>query len=289
MKNTVILLYITSLLTFSVSAHSLPTVPPDTLKIVTWNMRLDTPSDGINAWPNRKNLFIEVLKSGKPSVFGLQEALFNQVQDVEKAFPQFARVGGGREDGKTKGEFSAIFFDTTLYTSSASGTFWLSQTPSVPGSMGWDAACTRVVTWTQLVVKQSGKRFFVFNTHFDHMGQVARRNSALLLLRAVDSLAGAAPAFITGDFNAEPGSEPYSILTDKRNPSHLLNAFHLAEFADTPFYTYTGFKVGGIRGETIDYIFLNQKQKVLTYFVNTYNTGGYYPSDHLPVKAVVVF
>ena len=251
-------------------------------------MRLDTPSDGINAWPNRKDLFMEVLKSEKPSVFGLQEALYNQIQDVEKAFPQFGRVGFGREDGSTKGEFSAIFYDTALYMSSASGTFWLSQTPSVPGSMGWDAACTRVVTWTQLSVKLSGKKFFVFNTHFDHMGQIARRNSAQMLLHAVDSLAGAAPAFITGDFNAEPGSEPYSILTDERNPSHLLNAFHLAEFADTPFHTYTGFKVGGIHGETIDYIFLNQRLKVLTYFVNTYSTGGYYPSDHLPVKAVIV-
>lgn len=289
MKKTAIILLITSLFTLTLSAQSLPTVPPDTLKIVTWNMRLDTPSDGINAWPNRKDLFMEVLKSEKPSVFGLQEALYNQVQDVEKAFPQFGRVGVGREDGSTKGEFSAIFYDTVLYTSTASGTFWLSQTPSVPGSMGWDAACTRVVTWTQLSVKQSGKKLFVFNTHFDHMGQIARRNSALMILHAVDSLAGAAPAFIIGDFNAEPGSEPYSILTDKRNPSHLLNAFHLAEFADTPFYTYTGFKVGGIHGETIDYIFLDRRLKVLTYFVNTYNTGGYYPSDHLPVKADIVF
>lgn len=252
-------------------------------------MRLDTPSDGINAWPNRKELFSEVLKGEEPTVFGLQEALYNQVQDIEKTFPQFRRVGVGREDGRTQGEFSAIFFDTTLYKSASSGTFWLSQTPSVPSSMGWDAACTRVVTWTQLVVKLSGKRFFVFNTHFDHMGQIARHNSALLLLHAVDSLAGTMPAFITGDFNAEPGSEPYSILTDQRDPLHLLNAFHLAEFADTPFYTYTGFKVGGIRGETIDYIFMNQKQKVLKYFVNTYHTGDYYPSDHLPVKAVIVF
>lgn len=261
----------------------------DTISVVTWNMRLDTPSDGVNAWPNRKEIFSGVLKSEEPSIFGLQEALYNQVKDIEKAFPHFRRAGVGREDGRTKGEFSAIFFDTTLFRSVASGTFWLSQTPSVPGSMGWDAACTRIVTWAQLSSKQHDKIFFVFNTHFDHIGQAARRNSALLLLHAVDSIAGKAPAVVTGDFNATPDSEPVCILTDKSNSLHFLNAFYLADRADTPFYTYTGFKVGELPGENIDYIFLKHIHKVLSYSVNTFHSGDYYPSDHLPVKAVIVF
>jgi endonuclease/exonuclease/phosphatase family metal-dependent hydrolase len=262
---------------------------PDALNIVTWNMRLDTPSDGPNAWPNRKDVFLKVLKEEAPAIFGLQEALYNQLQDVEKAFPGFKRVGVGREDGRTKGEFAPVFFDTLMFKTVSSSTFWLSQTPNVPGSMGWDAACTRIVTWTQLVLKTDGKKFFVFNTHFDHMGQVARRNSVHMLLHAVDSIAGTSPAIITGDFNAGPDSEPYGILTDNNNPLHFSNAFYLAEQADTPFYTYTGFKVGGIPGENIDYVFLKNIHKVLKYRVNTFHTGDYYPSDHLPVRAVIEF
>ena len=260
----------------------------DTLNVITWNMRLDTPDDGINAWPNRKNVFFSVLKNENPHVFGIQEALYNQIQDAEKAFPRYKRVGEGRENGITKGEFSPIFFDTLLYKSISSGTFWLSQTPKVPGSMGWDATCTRVVSWVQLRTIATGKLFFVFNTHFDHMGTMARRNSARLLLHAVDSLAAKSPAIILGDFNADPSSEPYCILTRKSDPAHLTNAFYLAENADTPFYTYTGFKVGGLAGENIDFIFLKPALKVLKYFVNTYHSGDYYPSDHLPVKVILV-
>lgn len=289
MFRTTLVLIFTGLFSTCVSAQKLHITAPDTLTIVTWNMRLDTQSDGINAWPERKSIFLDVLRKENPDVFGLQEALYHQVQDVEKAFPRFKRAGVGREDGHTKGEFSAIFFDTLAFRSLSSGTFWLSQTPAVPGSMGWDAACTRVVTWAMLKSVSTGKTVFVFNTHFDHMGQEARRNSAHLLLQAVDSLAAGIPAIITGDFNASPGSEPYCILTDKKNPEHLDNAFYLAGYTDTPFYTYTGFKVGGIPGENIDFIFVKQLGKVLSYSVNTFHSGDYYPSDHLPVKAVIVF
>jgi len=261
----------------------------DPVTVVTWNMRYNNPDDGQNAWPNRKATFLKVLKDENPDVFGLQEALYGQVQDVEKAFPGFGRVGVGREDGKTRGEFSVIFYDTLKFRSISSGNFWLSQTPLVPGSMGWDAACTRIVTWTHLQPKNGGAGFFAFNTHFDHMGQVARRNSARLLLHAVDSLAGTHPAIITGDFNAEPESEPVGILTDKDNPLHFTDSFGIAVTKDSPLYTYTGFKAGEIKGEIIDYIFVRNILKVPGYSVNTYREGDYYPSDHLPVKATIVF
>lgn len=261
----------------------------DPVTVVTWNMRYNNPDDGQNAWPNRKAAFLRILKDEKPDIFGLQEALYDQVQDVEKAFPRFKRVGVGREDGNTKGEFAVIFYDTVKFRSLSSGNFWLSQTPFVPGSMGWDAACTRIVTWTQLQRKNGGAELFVFNTHFDHIGQVARRNSAWLLLHAVDSLAGNRPAIITGDFNAQPGSEPVSILTGKNNPIHFINSSDIAGVADSPSFTYAGFKPGEIQGEIIDYIFIRNIRKVSEYSVNTCHDGDYYPSDHLPVKAKVLF
>jgi len=164
------------------------------INVLTYNIRLATPSDAPNTWNARKYRVFALIREAKPDVFGLQEALHEQVQDMEKAFPDYARVGVGRDDGDKAGEYSPLFFDEHKYKMLSSGTFWLSQTPSVAGSRGWDAACNRVVTWVQLKSYKTGKVFFVYCTHFDHMGEIARRNSAKLVLNAVDSLSGSNPA-----------------------------------------------------------------------------------------------
>jgi endonuclease/exonuclease/phosphatase family metal-dependent hydrolase len=190
----------------------------------------------------------------------------------------------GRDDGKEAGEYSPLFYNAGKYKLKESGVFWLSQTPTLPGSRGWDAACNRVVSWIQLKDKASGLPFFVFCTHFDHMGEVARRNSSRLLLHAVDSLSGTMPVVVMGDFNALPESEPYRIITDTSNPLHLTDAHTLCENPRGPAYTYTGFKVGGLQGELIDYIFLKGETSVTLYRVDPANNGTYYPSDHLPVS-----
>ncbi len=255
--------------------------------VLTYNIRLLTPADAPNTWANRKENVFSAIRKVSPGVFGLQEAVYEQVIDMEKAFPGFTRIGVGRDDGIEAGEFSPIFFDKYQYSMIASGTFWLSQTPSVAGSRGWDAACNRVVTWAKLNDQKSGIGFLVFCTHFDHLGEIARRNSARLILHAVDSLAGGIPVIVFGDFNATPGSEPFKIITDKSDPLHLTDARSLSKKNEGPEYTFTGFKVGGQPGARIDYIFIKNSIKVKSFKVNGIINGEYYPSDHLPVNAVL--
>ena len=255
------------------------------LKCLTYNIRLATPDDAPNIWANRKENVFSVIRDAAPDIFGLQEVLKVQLSDIEKTFPDFTRIGVGRDDGKDAGEFSPVFFNSKKYILITSGTFWLSQTPSVAGSRGWDAACNRVVSWVQLKDKKSKALFFVFCTHFDHMGEVARRNSAKLILHAVDSLAGYKPAVVLGDFNSVSDSEPYNIITDFSNRTHLMDARLICADPKGPEYTFTGFKVGAQKGERIDYIFLKNNVLVLNFKVNEKNSGGFYPSDHLPVSA----
>jgi len=255
--------------------------------VLTYNIRFANPADAPNTWLLRKEKVFSLIELASPDVFGLQEALKEQVLDTEKAFPGYSRAGVGRDDGKEAGEYSPVFFNTSKFTLLALGTFWLSQTPRVAGSRGWDAACNRVVTWVKLKEKVSDKTFLVFCTHFDHMGEMARRNSAKLLLHSVDSLSGGYPAIVVGDFNATPESEPYKLITDKSDPLHLVDSRLLSRKSNGPAYTYTGFKVGGIKGEQIDYIFVKGIKNILSYTVNNSNNGEYYPSDHLPVSAEV--
>jgi endonuclease/exonuclease/phosphatase family metal-dependent hydrolase len=253
--------------------------------VLTYNIRMATPDDAPNTWDKRRENVFSLIRTAEPDVFGLQEALQVQVEDFEAAFPGYVRVGVGRDDGKKAGEYSPLFFNTKRFSMLASGTFWLSQTPSVAGSRGWDAACNRVVTWAKLKDKKSAAVFIVFCTHFDHMGEVARRNSARLLLHAVDSLAGFNPAVVLGDFNAEPESEPYSLLTDFSDRHHLVDAKLVCQSVTGPDYTFTGFKVGAQPGKRIDYIFVKNNVQTLSYKVIETHSGEYYPSDHLPVSA----
>jgi endonuclease/exonuclease/phosphatase family metal-dependent hydrolase len=258
--------------------------------VMTYNIRLNTPDDGVNAWPNRKEKVIELVNSHQPSVFGLQEVLADQLNDFEHAFPYYKRIGVGRDDGKEAGEFSPIFFDSKRFSSEAYGTFWLSGTPSIPGSRGWDAACNRIVTWVKLRDVPSDIVFFVFNTHFDHQGRLARRNSAFLLVHAVDSIAGKYPVVITGDFNSTPDSEPVFIMTGRVKPWQMLtDSRSLCKGRTGPVYTYTGFEVGKIPGQMIDFIFLKKIPAVLSHRVVDQNDGKYYPSDHLPVVVKLIF
>jgi endonuclease/exonuclease/phosphatase family metal-dependent hydrolase len=257
------------------------------VNVLTYNIRLANPDDAPNTWNARKQKVFAIIRESKPDIFGLQEPLHEQLQDMEYAFPDYQRVGVGRDDGKQAGEYSPLFFNEHKYKMLSSGTFWLSQTPSIPGSRGWDAACNRVVSWVQLKDYKEGEVFFVFCTHFDHLGEIARRNSAKLLLHVVDSLAGNRPVIVLGDFNSEPGSEPYQIITDKSNSKHLIDSRSICKKPVGPKYTFTGFKVGLQPGERIDYIFLKNKVKVLSFRVNNQNNGNFYPSDHLPVSTTL--
>lgn len=257
------------------------------VKVLTYNIRYANPGDAPNTWQNRKEKVFSLIRKETPDVFGVQEALMEQVADLEHAFPQYSRVGVGRDDGKEAGEFSPLFYDSGKFRLISSGVFWLSQTPQIAGSRGWDAACNRLVTWIKLSEKKSGFSYLVFCTHFDHMGELARRNSAQLLIHSVDSLSVDLPAIVMGDFNANLESEPYKLITEKANAFHLTDARSICTNVKGPEYTYTGFSVGGIKGEMIDYIFLKGFRKVKSFTVDPANNGEFYPSDHLPVSAVI--
>ncbi|WP_143310698.1 endonuclease/exonuclease/phosphatase family protein [Chitinophaga vietnamensis] len=256
------------------------------LHVITFNIRMNTPDDSLNAWPYRKDKVAATALFYQASILGVQEALYEQMQDLRQLLPQYKSVGAGRDDGKNDGEFSAIFYDTTRLQLLQSNTFWLSETPTVAGSRGWDAACNRVVTWAQFKDKKTGKAFYHFNTHFDHRGKVARRESAHLLLKQVHHIAGKTPAIITGDFNATPDDEPIQIVMDSKDPLHLTDSKAVSK---TPHFgptgTFNGWHMAEEENKPIDYIFLKGKFNVLKHATISETWGGRYASDHFSVYA----
>lgn len=258
------------------------------LQVMTFNVRYSTASDSLNAWVYRKDNVASQILFHDVHLLGVQEALHGQIVDLKDRLPRFTYVGVGRDDGKQKGEYSAVFFDTVRLQSLQSGTFWLSLTPDVPGSKSWDAAITRLVTWVKLKDRKTKKTFFAFNTHFDHIGKEARRESARLLLQKIATIAGKTPASITGDFNATPADEPVQVITDKTNPLHLVNA---KELSAKPHYGPTGtFNAFGQKerdDQPIDYIFLKGSWKVKKHATLSQTWGGRFASDHFAVLATI--
>lgn len=272
------------LLFFAVSTTLL--FAQNSLQVMTFNIRLNTASDSLNAWPHRKHNVAAQILFHKVDLLGVQEALHDQMMDLQQRLPQYKYVGGGRDDGKTRGEYSAIFYDTTKLQLLSNDMFWLSETTNVAGSKGWDAAITRIVTWAKFKDKRSKKIFYAFNTHFDHMGKVARRESAKLVLQKVKEIAGSTPAVITGDFNAEPTDEPIQVIVDKNNPLHLTDSKELSQTAHYgPTGTFTGFQHKERSNQPIDYIFLKGDWKVLTHATISQTWGGRFASDHFSVIA----
>ena len=255
------------------------TLDGQNLTVMTYNIRYDNPGDSVNAWPNRKKKVFDLLKKNVPDVLGVQEALLHQLEDIKEAIPQYEYTGVGRDDGKQKGEYSAIFYNKERFYVVKSSTFWLSETPDVPGSKNWDAAITRVATWAKLLDTKSNDTIIMINTHFDHIGKAARENSARIIKEKASVLAGALPVILTGDFNIEPTESPYQVITN----GELYN-FRDSGVNDTTG-TYCTFKVNSDPCRRIDYIFYGVGWSVTKYLVIDQNDGQYYPSDHLPVIA----
>jgi endonuclease/exonuclease/phosphatase family metal-dependent hydrolase len=259
------------------------------VKIMSYNIRLDTEADSVNQWKNRSDKVIGLIKKYNPDLFGVQEALHNQMQDLQKGLSEYSYVGVGRDDGKEKGEYSAIFFKKEKFEVIKENTFWLSDTPEVPASKSWDAAITRIVSFALFMDKSTGKEFFYANTHFDHIGQEARKNSAEMIKAWIAGfMRGAAfpnanetkkiPVIVSGDFNSEPTDAPYLTLINGKS-------FHLYDSrpANNLTGTFCGFEVNKMECKTIDYIFHSEEWKASGYQVIQDNDGKYYPSDHLPV------
>jgi endonuclease/exonuclease/phosphatase family metal-dependent hydrolase len=274
---------------FIVLAYSSNAISQD-MNIMTFNIRYNTARDSVNAWPNRKEFAASQIRFHKIQVVGVQEALVGQLQDLLELLPGFKYVGVGRDKGDDKGEFSAILYDTTRLTVLEQSTFWLSETPSLAGSKGWDAAFPRVVTWAKFKDRRTQKVFYLFNTHFDHMGKLARRSSASLLLAKVEEIAKKQPAIVTGDFNAEPTDEPIKIITDPANPLRLIDTRAIAEQGHYgPDGTFNGFQSKENSDQPIDYIFIKGgKFKIKQHATLSQTWGGRFSSDHFPVMAEIV-
>ncbi len=258
-------------------------VQDSALRVMSFNIRYNTSQDGNHAWPNRKDNVASLIQFHRADLVGVQEALHDQIQDLEERLPAFGRIGVGRDDGKTAGEYAAIFYRKDRFEMMENGTFWLSETPEVPGSKSWDAAITRIVTWAHFKDRITGDAFYHFNTHFDHMGVQAREESARLLTQRMASIAGESPVICTGDFNIEDPSPAYAVLaqslTDARRAAH--------EAPYGPEGTYQGFEVTTAPGRRIDYIFVANGVEVARYAALSDQWQGSYPSDHLPVLADV--
>jgi endonuclease/exonuclease/phosphatase family metal-dependent hydrolase len=255
-----------------------------TLNIASYNLRYNNKGDGVNAWPNRKENVKALIKFHEFDIFGTQEALIGQLRDVAE-LNEFAFLGKGRDDGKEGGEHSAIFYKKDRFKVLKSGDFWLSETPDKPG-LGWDATCcNRISTWVKFQDRNTKKEFFVFNTHFDHQGVEARRQSGHLLIQKMKEIAGNAPTFLTGDFNSTPETEQIKTIQTLLNDSY--------EVTEQPPYgpvgTFNSFKFDAAMDKRIDYIFASKSIKVLKYGVLTDAKEQRYPSDHQPVviKAVI--
>jgi len=251
--------------------------------LITYNIRLNTSSDGEHAWPNRRDDVAALLQFHEADIFCVQEALSEQMDDLSASFPDYSFEGVGRDDGKREGEFSAVFYNRSRFNRMDGGTFWLSETPG-KCSFGWDAACRRICSWAKLKDVTTGKIFYVFNTHFDHKGVEARENSAELILSRIGKIAGESPAILCGDFNLPPDAEPIALLKTKLADTH--------DVSITPPYgetgSYHGFTVNEPLEQRIDYIFVSPGVKVLKYGILTDSRGGSFFSDHLPVVVKVV-
>lgn len=255
------------------------------LRMMSYNIRFDNPQDGPNAWPHRKDMVANMFRFHNMDVVGTQEGLINQIEHLDEVLPDFDWVGLGRDDGARAGEFCAIFFRTDRFEKGRDGTFWLSETPDVPGSMGWDTAITRIVTWVELFDRVQQQTFFLFNTHYDHRGREARRNSSKLLLEKAVEIAGNNPVVIMGDLNALDNDDPYLVLADPdRGPVRLelFDGYYHNRYGHYgPSATWNGFRE--ISDRRIDYIFATAHFEFVHHGILADQRNGLFPSDHLPV------
>lgn len=256
--------------------------------VMSYNIRYDNPDDGINRWELRKEELLNQVKLYNPHFLGTQEALVHQVEYMEQELSQMDYIGIGRARGGASDEYSAIFYNTERFelVNESDSTLWLSETPGQM-STGWDAALPRILTWGKFRDRSTGSELYVFNTHFDHRGEQARAESAKLILETIDNIAGNAPVVLTGDFNAEPDSQPYQTLTN----SFLRDAWqHSVVPAVGPNFTYSGWQVAESldnQGRRIDYIFVNDAIEVQKIAVLTTFRDGRFLSDHLAVFSVL--
>ncbi|UJR34532.1 hypothetical protein I4U23_027309 [Adineta vaga] len=242
-------------------------------------------------WHHRRDSVINLIRRYSPDLFGVQEARFRQMSDLRNGLYDYNSYGVGRSDGSQKGEFCSIFYRCDRFEWLEEGTFWLSDTGEI-GEKGWDASCSRICTWIKLKDRETRNEICHFNTHLDHKGAMARIESANLILKKIQEIAGSEiPVILTGDFNVGPESDPYSIITNStgfEDTKLQSESQHVG-----PEGTWSTFKIASGIGDRLDYIFIRSSQfrtKEHAHLTNTHQSKDkYYPSDHLPVLATLEY
>ena len=265
------------------------TAQPEPLTVMTFNIRYGTANDGENAWPARRAMLFDVIREQDADLVGLQEALDAQITEIVAAAPIYAVVGVGRDDGRTKGEFTAILFRKDRLRVADAGTFWFSDTPTVAGSTSWGNTITRICTWARFI-DRDGQAFWHFNVHLDHQSQPSRERSAELLKRRVDERwAGTEPVIVTGDFNVGETNAALVRLTggfpSAGPPAPFVDTFRVRHPDERDVGTFTGFKFGAVTGPKIDYVLAQPGTDVLSAAIVRSSRDNRYPSDHFPVVA----
>lgn len=294
MMRLCVLLGMALLLPFAVNAVAEEEAAP-ALRVLSYNVRYHNLSDGLNAWPMRRDRVAQVFSDEKIDVAGLQEVTSRQIDDLEERLKDdYAWVGAGRDDGKRKGEFVPIFYRKERFELVDSGHFWLCEEPETPGRIDWNAACARMATWVKLRDLQTEREFVFCNTHLDHVSGEAREKGSRLILERLQAH-GELPLLLAGDFNAGTGSEVYRLVTAGIEREGAANGekFALADAMtqsaaphEGPDSTWNGFKEIAPRAR-IDFIFTRGPWKVRRHAILDPRVGDSerFASDHLPVLA----
>lgn len=265
--------------------------PAAPLCVMSFNIRYGTAKDGDNAWPLRREFLFETIAAFGPDLIGFQEVVAEQHDALTARFADYGFAGVARDDGRRKGEWSCVAYRKARFDFVAGGDFWLSETPDVVGSKGWDAALPRLCTWVRLRERASGREFLFANTHYDHRGVQARRESSRLLAQRLAPLAAGAPAVLTGDFNLNEDDPGYATLVRPEAPGALrwidsYRTLHPVRQPDEA--TFNGFKAGTEKGSRIDFVFHTEHLRATAAAIDRTARDGRYPSDHYPVTAVLV-
>lgn len=262
------------------------------VRIMSFNIRYGTANDGENHWDKRKEFLIETIKAFAPDLLGTQETLGFQRDYLAAQLSGYEVLGVGRDDGKEKGEMTALYFKRDRFEKLDGGHFWLSETPDIAGSKSWDAALTRMVTWVKLRdrLQPKAKPIMYFNTHFDHRGEQARTESAKLLRRRIAEARKTCRVIVTGDFNAGDNSDPYRAFFDKSEnaAAPVADVFRVVNPTRSANEgTFSGFKVEATTGPRIDWIGVSPEWQVVKAMIDRTAREGHTPSDHFPMVAIV--
>ncbi|MDX2414487.1 MAG: endonuclease/exonuclease/phosphatase family protein [Bacteroidales bacterium] len=255
-------------------------------KIISLNIRYDNPRDGDNAWPARKEIVLSFLEDQQADMFGLQEVLWHQYAWLDSCLAGYSSVAAGRDDGLQKGEMTPVFFKSNRFDLLDSNTFWLSETPDVPGSKGWGAVLPRIVSWIKLEDKRSKEILYFFNTHYSHMSDSARLMSSKILSEQLQKIAGKENFVVTGDFNMLAESEAYKTMVSAGD-SLIKDSYYLSDTEPAgEAYTFNGFKNVSGSGR-IDYIFVRSGTRVKSHQTVNLKRDGIFISDHWPVISTI--